>query len=83
MPEKRSNMPLPPPNSALKSPPKPARKTVSPEAKLAKLGLHTDMDLVLHLPMRYEDETQVHVRVQAELGQLGFRADGLPGGLGG
>jgi ATP-dependent DNA helicase RecG len=29
------------------------------EAKLAKLGLRTDMDLVLHLPMRYEDETQV------------------------
>ncbi|MFC0170650.1 ATP-dependent DNA helicase RecG [Pseudoduganella danionis] len=36
-----------------------ARKTVSPQARLAKLGLHTDMDLVLHLPMRYEDETQV------------------------
>jgi ATP-dependent DNA helicase RecG len=28
-------------------------------AKLAQLGLRTDMDLVLHLPMRYEDETQV------------------------
>ena len=41
------------------SKPKPVKKTVSPEAKLAKLGLHTDMDLVLHLPMRYEDETQV------------------------
>jgi ATP-dependent DNA helicase RecG len=41
------------------STPKTAKKTVSPEAKLAKLGLHTDMDLVLHLPMRYEDETQV------------------------
>ncbi|SFV06360.1 ATP-dependent DNA helicase RecG [Pseudoduganella namucuonensis] len=26
---------------------------------MAKLGLRTDMDLVLHLPMRYEDETQV------------------------
>ena len=25
--------------------------------KLAKLGLHTDFDLVLHLPLRYEDET--------------------------
>ncbi|MES2128055.1 MAG: ATP-dependent DNA helicase RecG [Pseudomonadota bacterium] len=31
----------------------------SNESKLAKLGLHTDMDLVLHLPMRYEDETEV------------------------
>ncbi len=36
-----------------KSPPK------TNESKLAKLGLRTDMDLVLHLPMRYEDETQV------------------------
>src|SRR5438067_9446836 len=36
---------------------KPAAKSI--ESKLAKLGLRTDMDLVLHLPMRYEDETQV------------------------
>ena len=36
---------------------KPAPKTN--EVKLAKLGLRTDMDLVLHLPMRYEDETQI------------------------
>ncbi|HYD96418.1 MAG TPA: ATP-dependent DNA helicase RecG [Noviherbaspirillum sp.] len=43
------------------------RKTASPEksqantgaAKLARLGLRTDMDLVLHLPLRYEDETRV------------------------
>jgi len=41
------------------SKPKTPKKTVSPQAKLAKLGLHTDMDLVLHLPMRYEDETKV------------------------
>ena len=46
---------------------KPVRKTVSPEAKLAKLGLHTDMDLVLHLPMRYEDETQVITIEEARL----------------
>ncbi|MDC8759424.1 ATP-dependent DNA helicase RecG [Janthinobacterium fluminis] len=39
--------------------PKTAKKTVSNESKLAKLGLRTDMDLVLHLPMRYEDETKV------------------------
>jgi ATP-dependent DNA helicase RecG len=38
---------------------KPAKKTVSNESKLARLGLRTDMDLVLHLPMRYEDETRV------------------------
>jgi ATP-dependent DNA helicase RecG len=29
------------------------------EDKLIKLGLRSDMDLVLHLPMRYEDETRV------------------------
>ena len=28
-------------------------------ARLARLGLRTDMDLALHLPIRYEDETQV------------------------
>lgn len=27
--------------------------------KLARLGLRSDMDLALHLPLRYEDETQV------------------------
>ena len=39
--------------------PKTAKKTSTNESRLAKLGLVTDMDLVLHLPMRYEDETQV------------------------
>jgi ATP-dependent DNA helicase RecG len=36
-----------------------AKPTTTIESKLAKLGLRTDMDLVLHLPMRYEDETQI------------------------
>jgi ATP-dependent DNA helicase RecG len=36
--------------------PKPAVKAAD---KLAKLGLKSDIDLVLHLPMRYEDETQL------------------------
>src|SRR5512134_2738372 len=31
----------------------------SVRGKLAKLGLNTDFDLVLHLPLRYEDETRV------------------------
>ena len=39
--------------------PKPKASAAQIEAKLAKLGLRSDMDLVLHLPMRYEDETQV------------------------
>ena len=39
------------------SPPQPF---VSARAsKLASLGLRTDMDLVLHLPLRYEDETPI------------------------
>ena len=41
----------------------PASKTTNPpktlESKLARLGLRSDMDLVLHLPMRYEDETRI------------------------
>jgi ATP-dependent DNA helicase RecG len=37
----------------------PVSKAASIESKLARLGLRTDMDLVLHLPMRYEDETEV------------------------
>jgi ATP-dependent DNA helicase RecG len=42
---------------AAKAAAKTAPKSI--ESKLAKLGLRTDMDLVLHLPMRYEDETQI------------------------
>jgi ATP-dependent DNA helicase RecG len=29
------------------------------KSRLAKLGLHGEIDLVLHLPLRYEDETRV------------------------
>jgi ATP-dependent DNA helicase RecG len=44
------------------TPAKPAAKAVTKSAsrpvdKLAKLGLTRDIDLALHLPMRYEDET--------------------------
>jgi len=42
---------------------KPRSNTKAPATKLAdkfaKLGLHKDMDFVLHLPMRYEDETEI------------------------
>src|ERR1700678_175073 len=46
------------PEAPASAPAKPAAlpKTVD---KLAKLGLKTDIDLVLHLPMRYEDETTI------------------------
>jgi len=43
-----------PASAAAKAAPAAAAK---PQAKLAKLGLARDIDLVLHLPMRYEDET--------------------------
>ncbi|TYZ56152.1 ATP-dependent DNA helicase RecG, partial [Ralstonia solanacearum] len=43
--------------AATKPAAKPAAKTARPADKLAKLGLRHDVDLVLHLPMRYEDET--------------------------
>ena len=46
-------MPAQTQKKASASPPK------SIDSKLAKLGLRTDMDLVLHLPLRYEDETCV------------------------
>jgi ATP-dependent DNA helicase RecG len=46
--------------------PAPKRKPpVKSEDKLAKLGLRSDIDLALHLPMRYEDETQVLSIAQA------------------
>jgi len=35
-------------------------------SRLARIGIHRDFDLVLHLPMRYEDETRI-VPVQAAL----------------
>ena len=47
------------------APPKPARraKPVAAASALppvfAKLGLHTPADLILHLPLRYEDETRI------------------------
>ncbi len=38
---------------------KPAAKSKSTASKLARLGLKQDIDLALHLPLRYQDETQV------------------------
>ena len=57
--------------------PAPKRKSAAPaksatpgankiQDKLAKLGLRSDMDLVLHLPLRYEDETQIVPIKQAD-----------------
>ncbi|MGE5621650.1 MAG: ATP-dependent DNA helicase RecG [Bacillota bacterium] len=44
-------------------------KASASENKLARLGLRSDMDLVLHLPLRYEDETKI-----VPIRQAGFMA---------
>ncbi|MDQ7988907.1 MAG: ATP-dependent DNA helicase RecG [Candidatus Dactylopiibacterium sp.] len=41
------------------TPKKPAKPVSALTGRLHKLGIYNDADLLLHLPMRYEDETQV------------------------
>src|SRR5690349_9475446 len=36
-----------------------ARRPAGPQAALVKLGLERDIDLALHIPLRYEDETRI------------------------
>ena len=38
-------------------------------ARLAKLGIATQFDLVLHLPLRYDDETRLYALSQAPAGE--------------
>ncbi len=38
-------------------------------AKLARIGIHAEADLVLHLPLRYEDETRVTPIADARPGE--------------
>ena len=45
--------------SGKKTSPKAAGSASKASEKLARLGLRKDMDFVLHLPMRYEDETAI------------------------
>jgi ATP-dependent DNA helicase RecG len=42
---------------------------VSAEAKLARLGIRSRFDLVLHLPLRYEDETTITALRRAPAGK--------------
>jgi len=46
----------------------PARKP-GPDARLEKLGIRSKLDLVLHLPLRYEDETRLTPLAQARPGE--------------
>jgi len=49
----------------------PANKPLSAAQKaLRKLGLQRDIDLALHLPLRYEDETRITALRQCREGQL-------------
>ena len=36
-----------------------APASTGPQKALAKMGLRRDIDLALHLPLRYEDETRI------------------------
>ena len=36
-----------------------AKPLSAPQKALHKLGLYRDIDLALHLPLRYEDETRI------------------------
>ena len=45
--------------------------------KLHKLGLRTDADLVLHLPMRYEDETQIVPIREAAFAAMAAQVEGV------
>jgi ATP-dependent DNA helicase RecG len=42
----------------------------APQRAMHKLGLRRDIDLALHLPLRYEDETRLHRLADARDGEL-------------
>ncbi|MDO9292647.1 MAG: ATP-dependent DNA helicase RecG, partial [Hydrogenophaga sp.] len=51
------------------APPAPRKELSAPQKALHKLGLTRDIDLALHLPLRYEDETRVVRLTDARDGQ--------------
>ena len=55
--------PAPPPRPA------PARPRSAAQVALERLGLRRAIDLALHLPLRYEDETRLHRVAEAREGQ--------------
>ena len=62
-----------------RKPAAPAKTKASTSAeKLARLGLRSDMDLVLHLPLRYEDETQIQpIRQAGFMGGSAAQVEGV------
>ena len=63
---------MPPVAAAQPSAAKPAQAVVKTAAQkaLAKLGLRRDIDLALHLPLRYEDETRITPLAEARDGEM-------------
>lgn len=58
--KKSASSPKPAAKSAAKTPAAPIKsKSEKIDDKLIRLGLCSDIDKVLHLPLRYEDETQI------------------------
>jgi ATP-dependent DNA helicase RecG len=53
-------------STAVRPPPKPLS---APQKAIHKLGLKRDIDLALHLPLRYEDETRITRLADAREGQ--------------
>ena len=47
-----------------------SRELSGPQRALARLGLTRDIDLALHLPLRYEDETTLQRLADARDGQM-------------
>ena len=61
----------PPVKPSAESPARPASQITSALHKaLAKLGLQRDIDLALHLPLRYEDETRITRLADAREGDM-------------
>jgi ATP-dependent DNA helicase RecG len=52
------------------SSPSPVKPLSGPQKALLKLGLRRDIDLALHLPLRYEDETRLTQLTAARDGEL-------------
>ncbi len=48
----------------------PVKRKSAAQVALEKLGLRTPIDLALHVPMRYEDETRVHFLAEAPVGEV-------------
>jgi ATP-dependent DNA helicase RecG len=75
MPRPRHTMPRPLPAShsvdtSDRADPILAALGKSTREKITKLGIHRDLDLVLHLPLRYLDETHIYPIAHAPYGQL-------------